>query len=82
METDCNFLSASSGGRELKSREMSKSAHLLCCGLSLVQTLAQHGGKDTGAGWKARIDGYLISFARVKLGRGETQNSVVCERLS
>lgn len=81
METDCNFLSASSssGGSELKNREMSKSVHPLCCGLSLVQTLAQHGGENTGVGWKARSDGYLISFAKAKLGRGETQNSAVCK---
>lgn len=80
METDCNFLSASSssGGRVLKSREMSKNTYPLCCDLSLVQTLAQHDGEDPGAGWKARIDGYFISL----LGRGETQNSVVCEGLS
>lgn len=64
METDCNFLSASSnsGGRELKSREMSKSTYPLWCCLSLVQTLAQQSGEDIGAGWKARTDSYLISL--------------------
>lgn len=61
---------------------MSKSTHPLCCGPKPGgPALAQHGGEDTGAGWKARIDSYLISFARAQLGRGETQNSVVCERL-
>lgn len=43
MERDCNFLSASSGGRELKSREMSKSKYHLCCG---VKSAA-----DPGTAW-------------------------------
>lgn len=84
METDCAFLPACSGlgGKELKSRGMNKSRCCLCCGLNLVQIPVQHDGEDTGADWKAKFDGYLYLFTRARLGRGETQDSVVWEELS
>lgn len=80
METDCTFLSACSGlgGRELKRRGMSKST-LLVLWAKPGGDLMQHGGEDTGAGWKAKFDSYLHLFAWARLGRGETQDSTVWE---